>query len=268
MHLSRVSDSLFARYSGVREQPGYLERDPSYQFQDFEPFLPDTLLFGDSAKLPSHPRLSFGQYHRSARPTGADYYDVLSLGSNRFAIVMGNVSGPNAPAAAAAVRNVAQTHADSREDSATLLHHINEYFHHLRNDAIVATGLCAVVDTRRRTVRLACAGHPVPLLVRAGAGVAPIPVHAMMPLGKIAVVVASEYELRSGDRLLFYTDGITDRENADGVKYDVGRLTSALQETQEFPASLAVDCIANEVERFAGGHEPDDDRTLLLMQLN
>ena len=67
--------------------------------------------------------------------------------------------------------------------------------------------------------------------------------------------------------MLFYTDGITDRENAAGEPYDLERLVSALDDTRGFRAAATVDCVVMDLEKFARGHEADDDQTLLLVGL-
>jgi len=190
---------------------------------------------------------------------------VLNLGGNRFAIVMAHVSGPGAPVAAAGLRHVVGGHAGRHADSGSLLDHMNQYFQDQANDALVATGICAVIDTRRRTLRLAYAGHPPPLLAREGAGVAPLRLHRSMPLGTIGLMLISELDLRSADRLLFYTDGSTSGETAEPGGYDVERLTAALQKTGELSPARAVDYLAADIGRCGGDHAPDDDQTLLMV---
>jgi serine phosphatase RsbU (regulator of sigma subunit) len=215
--------------------------------------------------LPSHPRLRWGTSYSPGRGAGSDYYDVLSLGGNRFALAMAAISGPGAAGAAALIRAAVRAHAGRHADCGSLLHDMNERFRHLRNDGLFATAVCAVFDARRRTVRLACAGHPAPLLARQGASVTPLLVHDSMPLGNSSLIVTCEYDLRSGDRLLFYTDGAVDREIADRVPFSIGRLTSALEATRDLEAPHAADCLAGTTERFTEGREPDADQTLLLM---
>jgi serine phosphatase RsbU (regulator of sigma subunit) len=265
MHLTSVSDSRFPRYGSVDEQSAHLGDEQSPSLDRFERFFPEPLPFEGLTTLPSHPRLRFGLFHRAGRRAAVDYLDVLNLGANRFAIAMATVSGPGASAAAAMLETTVRGHAGRHADSGSLLHHIDQYFHNLRNEAVLATGISAVIDTRRRTLQLACAGHPAPLLARQGAGVTSLRLHRTMPLGNIGLILTSEFELCRGDRLLFYTDGATNRDSAERVRYDVDRLTSALQETRELSVAGAVDCLANEIERFAGGHEPDDDQTLLMV---
>lgn len=265
MHVISVRDTPFQRYSGVGERPGHLGREQNISLDAFERFFPDSLPFQGVGTLPSHPRLQFGRFHRAGRLAGADYLDVLNLGGNRFAITLADVSGPGASAAAAELRTVVRGQAGRHDDAGSLLHHINQYFQDLGHEAVSATAICAVIDTRRRTLRLACAGHPAPLLAREETGVAPLRLHPTSPLGHTRLILTSQYDLCSGDRLLFYTDGITNPDGSKRGGYDVEGLTSALQETHELPAASAVDCLANDIDRGAGGHAPDDDQTLLMV---
>jgi serine phosphatase RsbU (regulator of sigma subunit) len=155
--------------------------------------------------LPSHPRLQFGRFYRSDRPAARDYHDVLNLGGNRFAIVMADISGPGASEATVIIPALVREHAGRHADAGSLIYHLNDYFHDSREDGVSATGLCAVVDTRRRTLRISSAGHPAPLLTRAG-GVSPLQVHAGRPLGHDDLILSVEHTLCEGDQLLFHTE--------------------------------------------------------------
>ena len=75
----------------------------------------------------------------------------------------------------------------------------------------------------------------------------------------------AEHELRPGDRVLFYTDGVTDREAPSGEAYDVARLSAALEREGSEPVAAAVAAIVADVDAVAEGGEPVDDNTLLLM---
>lgn len=255
MDVTPVNNPGFARYFSVAQPDVYLPGSLPLP----EPF---------PAELPLHPRLQFGRSWRRANHGGADYHDIINLGGNRFAIALADVSGPAAASAATMIRTVLRGRAGRHEDAGSLLHYMSEHFHYLWNDTVFATGMCAVVDPRRRTVRLACAAHSAPLLARQGAPVMPLLVHNTMPLGNSSLIVTTEYELRAGDRLLFYTDGVIARESAGGSRYGVDRLRTALETTRELPATLAVDCLEKDIEGFATGHEADDEQTLLMVAIN
>jgi sigma-B regulation protein RsbU (phosphoserine phosphatase) len=133
-----------------------------------------------------------------------------------------------------------------------------------------ATAVYAVVDAEQRTIRLSCAGHPPPLLVRAQGLVVPLPVDAVTPLfiGELGGVPCYEEALLPGDRVLLYTDGITDRQAPDDAMYDLERLTSALAVAGSLSPTAMVDWLVADVDRFAGGREAEDDQTLLAIGID
>lgn len=224
------------------------------------------------ASLPSHPALRFAAFYQTCRHAGGDYYDVLDLGGDRFAVVVADVSGHGAPAAIvmAMIRAVLHAHPGSAGDPSAVLGYINRHFRYLWGGAMFATAIFAVVDAAQRTLRLACAGHPPPLLARHGQDVSPLPVDATMPLllTDLADIPASEHQLRPGDRVLLYTDGVTDRHAPDGAMYDVDRLMSTFGGVRTLEPAAMVDLLVADVESFAGGVEPDDDQTLVLIGIN
>jgi sigma-B regulation protein RsbU (phosphoserine phosphatase) len=81
---------------------------------------------------------------------------------------------------------------------------------------------------------------------------------------EIPSMPCNEYTLVAGDRLLFYTDGVTERENADGIMYEVRRLAESLRESRAHEPQQLLEAVAADIARFAGGREPSDDQTLLL----
>jgi sigma-B regulation protein RsbU (phosphoserine phosphatase) len=220
--------------------------------------------------LPSHPALALAPFYRTSRHAGGDYYDVLDLGRDRFAVIVADVSGHGASAAIvmAMIRSVLHTPSGCSDDPGEVLGYLNRHFDYLREDAIFATAAHAVIDLNAGTVRVACAGHPPPLLLRDGEPVRPLPVEATMPLLLMDIdrIPSSELALQSGDRFLFYTDGITDRENDAGMPYDVERLAAAFDSSRRFPPAAAVTGLVADLELFARGREADDDQTLLLVE--
>ena len=90
-------------------------------------------------------------------------------------------------------------------------------------------------------------------------------VDAIIPLllTDIGHIPTSEHALRPGDRVLFFTDGITDRQSPDGTMFDLDRLSAALARHRGEKAADVVSAIVRELEQFSGGQEPDDDQTLL-----
>jgi len=221
------------------------------------------------ARMPEHPRVSFAAYYETSRHAGGDYYDVLSLGPDRFGIMVADVSGHGAPSAIvmAMIRAVVHTYPGVPDDPAAVLAHINRHFRFLWESSMYATAVYAVFDAGRQTVRVSCAGHPPPLLLRSGAAAAPLAIESTMCLiwDELGIVPCVEHPLRAGDRVVFYTDGITERQAGDGTMYDSDQFAAALTRIGAEPAADIVRELVAEVDRFAAGHEPEDDQTLLVV---
>lgn len=221
------------------------------------------------ARLPVHPSVGFAAFYQTSRHAGGDYYDVLQIDDHRFGIVVADVSGHGARAAIvmSMIRAVIHTYPGTPDDPAEVLHYLNRHFRYLWDTAMFATGLYGVIDARRRTLRLACAGHPPPLRLRRGVPVVGLPVDGIMALlwDEFPRVPCTTHELAPGDRLVFYTDGITDRLSADGTMYESERLTAALGREGGCAPGDIVARIVKDLDAFAAGHEPDDDQTLLVV---
>ena len=221
--------------------------------------------------VPVHRAATFGTYYQTSRHAGGDYYDLLKIDDDRFGILVVDVSGHGAPAAIvmAMIRAVVHAYPGVPDDPPALLHYINRHFRFLWDTPMYATVLYAVLDVPRRTLRLSSAGHPLPLL-RRGETIAPLKTDTAMcvawdELGDIPCV---EHALAPGDVIVFYTDGITDRQAAGGVMFDVERLADSLARAGGEAAAYIAAAIMHELDAFAGGEEPDDDQTLLVVRLD
>jgi sigma-B regulation protein RsbU (phosphoserine phosphatase) len=217
--------------------------------------------------LPVHPGVEFVAHYRTSRHAGGDYYDVRQIDPHRFALVVADVSGHGASAAMVMAMIRAVLHAgDAPDDPATLLRHLNDHFRYLWPTAMFATSIVAVLDVAEPTLRVASAGHPPPVLVRDGQArelaVANAPLLFFDELGSIACL---EEALCRGDRIFFYTDGVTERHAADDAIFDLPRVMDVLSHHGQGDVATTVDHLVLELDTFGGEREPDDDQTVLAM---
>jgi sigma-B regulation protein RsbU (phosphoserine phosphatase) len=219
--------------------------------------------------MPPHPSISFGSFYQTSRHAGGDYYDVLTLGDDRFGILVADVSGHGAPAAIvmAMIRAVVHTYPGVADDPPAVLHYINRHFEFLWETPMYATATYAVVDGRRRTVKLASAGHPLPLIASCDGRVTSPSTDTTMCLlwNELKDIPCQEHPIAKGDRWIFFTDGITDRQAADGTMFDMERLSSAASRHSQRAPSEIVSAIVQELDQFSGLQEPEDDQTLLVV---
>jgi phosphoserine phosphatase RsbU/P len=261
--LARVATHLSRQHleRALRQSRDRLDRELASAAQMQRLILPTS--------MPVHPSLGFAAYYQTSRHAGGDYYDVLPLGSDRFGIMVADVSGHGAPAAIvmAMIRAVLHTYPGEPDDPPAVLHHINRHFRFLWETPMYATAVYGVLDAQRGTLRVSSAGHPPPLLVRGAHEVAPLPFDTVMCVlwDELGDVPCAEHTLRAGDRLVFYTDGITERQARDGTMYDPERLIAALARAGTLAPTAIVEQLIAELEVFAKGQEPDDDQTLVVV---
>jgi sigma-B regulation protein RsbU (phosphoserine phosphatase) len=221
-------------------------------------------------RLPSHDRVQFVANYETSRHAGGDYYDVMRIDAERFALIVADVSGHGANAAIvmAMIRAVVHAYPGPIDDPAAVLHHVNRHFRYLWDTAMYATAIVAIVDLGRNVMRLSSAGHPAPILMRDTCAV-PLPAENAMPLlwAELADIPVVEHRLRPGDRVVFYTDGVTDRPGPAESRFDQRRLVDTLARAADLDLATMVFALNLELEAFAGGVESDDDETVLAIEV-
>src|SRR5262249_7638990 len=140
-------------------------------------------------------------------------------------------------------------------DPAHVLARVNQNFVYLRATGIFATALYAIIEPRALRMVTACAGHPAPSLAHPGPPIRVLDCERMVPLfiTDLERVPLSDHTLHPGDRLLFYTDGITERQNRVGTMLGLERLIEALRSDACDAPNGLLRHVIEEIESFADG---------------
>jgi sigma-B regulation protein RsbU (phosphoserine phosphatase) len=194
---------------------------------------------------------------------GGDWYDYIPLADGRLAIVLADVSGKGMPAALlmSAVRGIVRSLASLASSPGEVLARVNQM---LLDDVLTGryvTMIYAVLDSARRTLTFASAGHPWPLLCHGG-DVRPLHTDAGLPLGLLpSEFTEHSVKLCRDFRLLLYTDGISEALNCEDQEFGSTRL-------YEFMA--AHDCnvsqLMKSIQEFGGECGQKDDATVILLR--
>jgi serine phosphatase RsbU (regulator of sigma subunit) len=135
-------------------------------------------------------------------------------------------------------------------------------------DARFVTAVLAELSLRDGRLRYVNAGHPPPVLFRAGRAVGTVDGGGRTPLGIVAGEAAvAETSFEPGDRLLLYTDGVTEARDAGGVQFGLDRLV-ALAEAHanaDLAAAEALRRLSHSVFEHQAG-PPRDDATLVMVE--
>ncbi|MBX3396863.1 MAG: SpoIIE family protein phosphatase [Phycisphaerae bacterium] len=220
-------------------------------------------------QLPAVPSLDLAVHFADAGGVGGDFYDVHPIGRDRWAIVIADVAGHGLAAAAllglvhalgSAVRG--REPAPSPGSSLSLVNRLLAQY--LGESGQFVTAFVGQYDARTDVLTYASAGHPYPRLIR-GDSLLRLDAATAMPLGISAASVYEEasVQLQPGDRLVLFTDGITESPDEAHELFGDERLEAVASATSNTAAEL-LDRIVNSVRTLRGGSPAIDDETCLV----
>jgi serine phosphatase RsbU (regulator of sigma subunit) len=200
---------------------------------------------------------------------GGDYYDFIPIVDNQLGVAIGDVSGKGIPAALIMAAFRASLKAEIRNNFAirAILLKVNDLlFESLERDNYV-TAIYGVLDTKNRVFTFSNAGHNPPILLRANGQVEYLK-EGGLALGTFANSTYEErpIHLDAGDTMLFYTDGVTEVQNASGKELGVDRLLKCLQESKNKSARDIIEYVVNQAKNFASGQGDSDDLTMVVIK--
>lgn len=205
---------------------------------------------------------------KPANDVGGDLADYLVMDGSRVGLMLGDVAGKGLGAAMlmAKLQATLRAIAPDSPSFADLGARINRIFHRDCGPTRFATLIYAELAEGSTTLRILNAGHPPPAAVGA-AGVDVLPAVAL-PIGVMpdAVYVEQRLELESGGFVLFYSDGLTEARDREGVFFGDDRLYGLLPTLRDVPAKKVGARIIEEVESFIGDAKPSDDFSMIILK--
>lgn len=227
-------------------------------------------------RLPEVRGLAIAARFRPSSAVAGDLYDFLvsdgKRDGERLGVVVADVSGHGVPAAliASMVKIAVSSRSDCAAEPARLLAEVNRTLcGSFESGFVTATYL--YLDAAAGELVAANAGHPAPLLRRAGGDVQEIGGRGPI-LGRFAKARYQEERLplAPGDRLVLYTDGLTEARNPDEEMFGEERLQSFVQEHAQLPPEPFCDALLEELRRFTGARDAlalEDDLTLVVVEV-
>jgi len=201
-----------------------------------------------------------------ANDVGADLVDYIDMPDGRLGIVLADVAGKGLGAAllTAKVQATLRAVAPEVRSLADLGTRLNTILHRDGIDNRFVTLFYFEIDRGSGRVRYLNAGHNPPFLVRADGTIETIE-PSSIPLGMMADCACREghLELRPGDLLVAYSDGLTEATNATGQEFGPERLRALLPGLRGLPSEEIVARVTREVNLFLGGLRPHDDLSLI-----
>jgi phosphoserine phosphatase RsbU/P len=222
-----------------------------------------------SLQPPELPGYDLASYYEPAREVGGDFFELFRLRrrGRPLGLVIADVTGKGIAAALlmAFARPVIHSALQAASGPADALRRTNRILVDELHTALFITALVGRLETASGRVWIANAGHEPPLLIP-GDGGPIVEIEGSGPmLGMFAPLDLTEIEvtLAPGDRLLLYTDGVTDALTTTGERFGRERMLETIEAVRAGTAHDLVGTLSGAVSSFCRGVLPVDDVTIV-----
>jgi len=222
---------------------------------------------------PEIARLNARGLMQPAKEIGGDYYDFVTLpDKDKLAIVIGDVSGKGVAAGLLMSMVKATIQSLSQEGVAPkrLLMRINQMLYQNIQAQKFMTLLYFIWQAENRTLIYSSAGHEHILIYRNNAQVIESIQSGGFMLGMLPDIETyleeKQIKLESQDKILLYTDGVTEAQNDQEDRFGLSRLTEVFRKHNQKPAQELMQTIKDEVYSFMGSQPQYDDITLVVLE--
>jgi hypothetical protein len=206
---------------------------------------------------------------RPARAVGGDFYDVLDLDEKRFAVVMGDVTGKGLPAAMlmASVLGSLRALFSAGLRGGDLIAALNRHMCTDISNGRFVTLFYGELDTATGLLTYVNAGHNPPILLHADGRVDRLQPTAMI-LGVAAdtAIEARQAKIDTTDRLLLFTDGLSEAFNKKDEEYGEERLADSFARVRALAPKAAIESLIKDVMNFSVSVQQHDDMTLMMIE--
>ena len=202
-----------------------------------------------------------------ARTMGGDYYDLLKLSDTELAICIGDVAGKGMPAALLMSGLQAAVRASASSSPRDLCERVRRVVVTSLSGGRFVTFFYATVDTAAMKLRWSNAGHNAPILARADGTIVRLAEGgpAISRLFRDTAYEERELDLRAGDRIVLFTDGVSEAGQGEEI-FSEERIEEIVQAMPDATAAQLQQAIVGAAMSFAGG-EMEDDLTLVIARL-
>jgi serine phosphatase RsbU (regulator of sigma subunit) len=217
-------------------------------------------------EMPQIERLELSGVWQPARTMGGDYYDLLKLSDRELAVCIGDVAGKGMPAALLMSGLQAAVRASASNSPRDLCERVRRVVISSLSGGRFVTFFYATLDMSAMRLRWCNAGHNAPILARADGSIVRLTEGgpAFTRLFKESGYEEREIEIMPGDRLVLFTDGVSEATDADGELFGEERIEELVADSRDLAAHELQRTIVDAAASFSGG-ELEDDLTLVVV---
>jgi sigma-B regulation protein RsbU (phosphoserine phosphatase) len=222
------------------------------------------------SKIPVTQNFDIAAINLPSKQVGGDYFDIIKVDEGKYIIAIADVSGKGIPASLlmANMQAFLQVISKQKIDIGTATGLINDLISQNTSDGRFITFFWGLLDDNLKKLTYVNAGHNPPILVRdnkiirlSEGGIILGVMKTMMPYN------SSTINLQSGDKLILFTDGVSEAMNPQSEEFSEERLEKLAIETSEINSSETITSIRQSVDRFVNGAPQSDDLTMMVIKV-
>ncbi len=262
-----INSTVAALKNAIRETAARIDAELKFAQAIQVSGLPDP-----SPDFPDHPQFSLGAVMHTAREVGGDFYDYQVIDADHVCFLVADVSGKGIPAALFMMTSKTLLHnlAASGLSAAEVFTVGNRQICENNEAGMFVTAWMGILELSSGRLECVNAGHNPPLLKRRQGGYDYLRIRPGLVLGGMNNVNYRSHQivLTPGDRLVLYTDGVTEAQNSAGQLWGEESLVQALQAItpENAPFSQILAGIKAAIDAFADGAQQADDITMLTLE--
>ncbi len=223
------------------------------------------------ASMPEVDGAEIGGFQIACKAIGGDYYDVVKLGDGRVGLLIADVCGKGISAALLMSNLQSNFHqlAPSMTSTSQLVINLNTIACQVFSEGRFVTLLYVILDVPNRRMAYCSAGHMPPLVCRADGSIEQLE-RGGIPIGPFPEFDWEEHvaELRSGDLVFMYTDGLSEATNLKTDEmYDEDHIREYLKANYKKSPDQLVHDIVRAAQDFTRSEHLEDDITLLSFRI-
>ncbi len=228
------------------------------------------------AEVPTLEGYEISSFYEAAKEVGGDYYDFIEVDKDTLGIVVADVSGKGVPGSLimTMIRTALRTEARSLKSASEVLARVNDFVVKDMKRGMFVTLFYVIIDSRRRRINYASAGHNPMILFRKSTNKTyylnprGFPVGISLPDQELfkKSIESDTIQLAEDDILILYTDGITEAMNSRRELFGEERFLEVIREYGHLSTEDFIEKLRQEIHSFTEGHEQNDDITLVAIK--
>ncbi|MBQ7904726.1 MAG: SpoIIE family protein phosphatase [Spirochaetaceae bacterium] len=221
--------------------------------------------------LPAIPSVTIGNYFNTAEGVCGDYYDVIPSRKDRISFVLADVAGKgmNSLMIMIMLRAILRLVVNTTQSAATILSWANRGISNESTIDHFASLALINYDSTTGKIQFATAGTTPVYIYRAETKEIKKVSSPSEPIGveKTTQYVDNEADVKSGDIIVMYTDGLVETVNESGVPYTAGKLTQLIAQNSNLSGKEIANLVKSDIKKFSGSAHQHDDQTLLVIKI-